>query len=220
MRTVASAIFCFAVALCAFGEVLDNEAIVRMTQAGITPDVIVLKIQQSEVSFDISTDALIALRKAGVDNPIIKVMMLKMSPPVAAGGVGAPVEIRPPQMAIPTPLAESETCFKVELYTLGNNGWAWVPSGVCVTSDALTMDEQTFPFSSLKVQCIDPPSRVSVLGVNGTTDATFRFSDGKESFQLRGQNDAIGKLSETLTSAAPAVPHGKCQGDLRKLLAK
>ena len=57
---------------------------------------------------------------------------------LAACAPSAPVEIRPPQMAVPTPLAENtSTCFNVELYSLGNNGWAWVPSGVCVTSSAL-----------------------------------------------------------------------------------
>ena len=42
-------------------EVLDNASIVRMVSAGLGTDVIVLKIERSQGSFDTSTDGLIAL---------------------------------------------------------------------------------------------------------------------------------------------------------------
>ena len=58
-------------------EVLDNTAIIRMVHAGLSPEIIVLKIDQSEARFDLSTDALVELKTAGVADAVIKAMMLK-----------------------------------------------------------------------------------------------------------------------------------------------
>ena len=179
-------------------EVLDNATVVRMTKAGLSPDVIVRKIHQSDTHFDTSADGLIALKSAGVADSVILAMMQNVpkAAPVAAVAQG---------------------CSSVEYYALGNNGWAWLPATVCVSNDALSLDEQSFRFPDLKVQCIETPTRLSVLGVNATTDSTWRWSDGKESFQVRGKADDIKRLSEALTSAAPSVRHGAC-GELRALL--
>ena len=184
-------------------EVLDNAAIVRLTGAGLSPDVVVLKIDQSEARFDTSTDALIALKKGGVADAVIKAMMLK-SPAVPAPvvAVASPVKVAP------TP---SQTCARLETNVLGN----WVPAGVCVSANDLSLDEQSFAFADLKVQCIEVP-RLPISNGSGTT---WRWSNGVESFAVRGSADDIRHLSDALAAAAPSVRHGNCSdAQLRGLL--
>jgi hypothetical protein len=173
-------------------EVLDNAAVMRLARAGLSSEVILLKIEQSDARFDLSTDALIELKSAGVADAVIKTMMLK-TPHVE-------------RVLNPSGPAESpshiDTCAKLSLYTLGNNGWEWVPSSVCVSATRLSVDEQSFAFAELRGQCIELPL------IPG--DVTWRFSDGKESLQLRGQSEDVRKMSDALAAAAPAVRHGKC----------
>lgn len=194
-------LLCLAIAFTAHAaEVLDNATVVRLTKAGLSPEIITLKIGQSEARFDTSTDGLIALKSAGVADSVIMAMMQKAPAPVVASKPAA-----------------QQGCWPVESYTLGNNGWTWLPATVCISSDAFSLDEQSFRFADLKVQCIETPTRLSVLGVNAATDSTWRWSDGKESFQVRGKAEDIKRLSDALVSAAPSVRHGNC-GELRALL--
>jgi len=52
-------------------EMLTNAKIIEMAKAGLSPDVIVYKIKSSVDRFDISSDALIELKKAGVDDSVV-----------------------------------------------------------------------------------------------------------------------------------------------------
>src|ERR1700724_3513815 len=54
---------------------LTNEDIVSMVQAGLPQDVVVEKIKTSKTAFDTSTEALVALKKAGVAGDIIRIMV-------------------------------------------------------------------------------------------------------------------------------------------------
>jgi hypothetical protein len=54
---------------------LTNDDIVTMVQAGLPQDVIVEKIKTSKTAFDTSTEALVALKKAGVGGDIIRIMV-------------------------------------------------------------------------------------------------------------------------------------------------
>jgi hypothetical protein len=80
-----STVLVFVVVACAFlggsaagtaaQKPLTNDDIVTMVQAGLPQDVIVEKIKTSKTAFDTSTDALVALKKAGVGGDIIRVMV-------------------------------------------------------------------------------------------------------------------------------------------------
>lgn len=59
------------------GESLSNAQIVEMTKVGLSKEIILLKIRQSNSVLDVSTDALIELRKANVDNEIIALLLEK-----------------------------------------------------------------------------------------------------------------------------------------------
>jgi len=55
--------------------VLTNADVVKLAAAGLPDSVILAKINSSSCSFDLSTDALVALKQAGVRDPIIEAMM-------------------------------------------------------------------------------------------------------------------------------------------------
>jgi len=54
---------------------LTNADVVKLTAAGLPDSVILTKINGSSCNFDLSTDALVALKQAGVRDPIIEAMM-------------------------------------------------------------------------------------------------------------------------------------------------
>ena len=84
---------CTVVAVCASGaeEALTNGDIVRLTQAGFGPAVLVAKIESSETAFDTSVDALLALAEDGVPEEVVAAMVQaamtrpRPAPPATAG---------------------------------------------------------------------------------------------------------------------------------------
>ena len=65
-----------AVAAPAAQKPLSNDDIVSMVQAGLPADVVIEKIRSSKTNaFDTSTEALVALKKAGVSGDIIRIMV-------------------------------------------------------------------------------------------------------------------------------------------------
>lgn len=70
------------------GEGLSNEDIVAMFSADLGASTIIAKVRQAErVDFDVSTEALIKLRKAGVPQDVITAMLDRVSPPASSGNV-------------------------------------------------------------------------------------------------------------------------------------
>jgi hypothetical protein len=75
------AAFCFSV----FGqnETLTNKEVILMTRAGLSEDLIIRKVNESNGDFDTTAQALIELKKAGVSDVVIALMMEKKSAPDA-----------------------------------------------------------------------------------------------------------------------------------------
>lgn len=61
-------------------NVLVNNSIIEFQKIGLSDDIIISKISSSETKFDLSTDGLISLKKAGIGNDVIKAMMDKTNP--------------------------------------------------------------------------------------------------------------------------------------------
>ena len=57
------------------GEVLTNEAVVSMVKAGLSEDLIIMKIASAPNTFDLSTNNLLSLKQQGVSDAILKAMM-------------------------------------------------------------------------------------------------------------------------------------------------
>jgi len=66
-------------------EVLTNENVTAMAKAGLSASIIIAKIRSSRTDFDVSADALIALKSGGVDEDVIAVMIDSSKAPPAPG---------------------------------------------------------------------------------------------------------------------------------------
>lgn len=86
---VSLVLFCFAVA--AQTETLSNADIISMTESGLSRELIARKIKDSKGAYDTSVAALIALKKAGVADEILQLMMnAKTESPAPAIKIEAP----------------------------------------------------------------------------------------------------------------------------------
>lgn len=64
---------------------MTNEEVIALSKAGLAPSVIIGKIRTSKTQFDLSTDALIKLKSAGVSDDVVAAMLeAKSGRPVAA----------------------------------------------------------------------------------------------------------------------------------------
>jgi hypothetical protein len=180
-------------------EVLDNAAVIRLVAAGLSADVVVLKIERSGGAFDTSTDGLIALKNAHVPDGVIRAMLLKENVvPVPAGGRRS---------------SGDEVCANVSLYAAGNDGWGWQPASVCVGVNSLSVDEQQVAFADIGVHC----TLKALFG----SEPEWWFSDAKETFKFRGKSEDLDRLAAALTRARSDIQRGGC-GDraIAKLLRR
>jgi hypothetical protein len=68
-------------------ELLTNDTVISLVRAGLGPEAIQAKIAESRGSFDTSTNALIALKQAGVPDGVIAAMLKRSSSAVAPNAV-------------------------------------------------------------------------------------------------------------------------------------
>lgn len=73
------------------GETMTNSEIVSLVKAGLSNPIIINKIRTSKTDFNLSTDALILLKQAGVSDDIVAAMF------EAKNGKTAPATVNPPQ---------------------------------------------------------------------------------------------------------------------------
>lgn len=72
-------------------EVLSNVQVVEMTRAGLASSVIIKKVRDSEGRFDTSVTSLVELKKAGVGDDVINVLLeSKPAPPSETGSISNP----------------------------------------------------------------------------------------------------------------------------------
>ena len=64
-------------------EVLTNDSVIQMVKAGLPEAVVIAKIKSTSSKFDLKTDSLVSLKKAGVSDKVLEAM-------VAAGSGSAP----------------------------------------------------------------------------------------------------------------------------------
>lgn len=83
MKHLISIIFLSLIFVChAFAqtETLTNEDVILMTQAGLGKDLIVQKVKDSDGNYNLSAKNLIELKKAGVADEVLKIMLEKPKP--------------------------------------------------------------------------------------------------------------------------------------------
>ena len=68
---------------------LTVDGVISLVGAGISDDLIIAKIQKSGQTFDLSTDDMVRLKKAGASDTVMKAMMSGTPAPAAASAVPA-----------------------------------------------------------------------------------------------------------------------------------
>ena len=102
MRVVVTLILVAAVSLSLPGatsiaqEVLTNDSVIQMVKAGLPEAVVIGKIKSTATKFDLKTDSLVGLKKAGVSDKVLEAM-------VAAGSGAAPSTAAAATPATPAP---------------------------------------------------------------------------------------------------------------------
>lgn len=87
-------------------RLLTNDDVIKMVNAGLPEGTIVSAIQASPTNFDISVDALISLKNAGVSQPVMDAMIAAAGnkrtagAPVSGGVPGAPAAVLPSQLRV------------------------------------------------------------------------------------------------------------------------
>jgi hypothetical protein len=83
-------------------EVVTNETVIQMVRAGLSEGVILAKIRSSQTKFDTRTDALIAMKQAGVSENVMAAILgggappaRAAAPPAASAPAGAVVVVPP-----------------------------------------------------------------------------------------------------------------------------
>ncbi|MEO7674524.1 MAG: hypothetical protein ABIU09_10675 [Pyrinomonadaceae bacterium] len=94
---LAAAMFAISAATVNAQEAMTNAEVISLAKAGLNPSLIVGKIRTSKTNFDMSTDSLIALKKAGVSDEIVGAMLeaksgrsISAAAPVNSTGAASP----------------------------------------------------------------------------------------------------------------------------------
>jgi hypothetical protein len=77
-------------------EVLTNDSVIQMVKAGLPETVVIAKIKSTATKFDLKTDSLVNLKKAGVSDKVLEAMMSTGSGSPTASAMPAP----PPAPAV------------------------------------------------------------------------------------------------------------------------
>jgi hypothetical protein len=167
--------------VCAAQQPLDNDAIVRMSKAGLSDTLIVTAIHTQPTRFDTSTDGMIALKAAGVSDAVVAAMVIKQAPAAAppaapATGVSATSPAAGGAGAVPDdPNAPHEP--GVYIYSTKAQGAKMTP----VDFSAYTLKKMTVGFFASYI-----PMAVNVRGGHSDTvtqdlDAVFYLYFGTAS---------------------------------------
>jgi hypothetical protein len=92
------------------GDDLGNADIIKMTAVGLDDAIILAKIRSSKCKFDISTDALIELKRSGVSAPVLKAMVgaVTVISPLKTPAAKSNAPASPLPSRVPTPLTPAD----------------------------------------------------------------------------------------------------------------
>jgi hypothetical protein len=95
-KSLLAVLFLGIASLLAAQQTLNNDGVIKMVKAGLSEDVIVAAVTSSPATFETTTEALVALKTAGVGDKIVAAIVSKASAPAApaaASGSSLPKEI-------------------------------------------------------------------------------------------------------------------------------
>ncbi len=71
-------------------EVLTNDSVIQMVKAGLPEAVVIAKIKSTATKFDLKTDSLVSLKKAGISDKVLEAMVAAGSGSATTGAMPAP----------------------------------------------------------------------------------------------------------------------------------
>lgn len=78
--------FCLTTAIFGQEEILTNDEVISLSKAGLSNAIIVDKIRSSKTNFDLTTDGLIRLKRAGITDDVVAAMLSAKSGTSSSGG--------------------------------------------------------------------------------------------------------------------------------------
>lgn len=189
-------------------ETLTNNDVIALHQAGLSADVIVQKITASTCRFTTDTDALIALKAAGVPDAIVTAMLRSTTPAPSAEAPPAPPS-KPVEPVKPATFMVYQHLCTVQLSVQA--------VGITMTPvDGCRGNSETYAWESLSGVCITAWDEHPGKPRGGRTPSLgsrkgslyLRFKDGgtsqyttRSSIAVRHVRDHIAKYKPALTEA-------------------
>ncbi|HEX7652988.1 MAG TPA: DUF6600 domain-containing protein [Verrucomicrobiae bacterium] len=122
--------------------------VVKLSQAGISEDIILSQIRNNQASYNLSADQIIALKDDGVSARVINALIGGTSPTVPTSAPPAPAA--PPPPAAPAPVSGEPSASAADTYQTqlaGAGAWVEVPGlGQCWQPTVATVDLSWRPY--------------------------------------------------------------------------
>ena len=118
-------------AVCTAQQPLDNDAIARMSKAGLSDNLIVTAIHTQPGKYDTSTDGILALKAAGVSDAVVAAIVTKdvaPAPATPSTASVAPSATASPAADADNPEAPHETGFYIYSPKAQGDKMIWVDS--------------------------------------------------------------------------------------------
>ena len=133
-------------ATAAFGqtETLDNASVIALSRSGLSLDLVLKKISTSRPAFDVSSAALVELKKAGVEDAVIAFMMDRAETALPAQTHATPASLPPamsPGYSDSAALAEIKPTPKLPAKTITFEKSSLQPSLQAVEKELLKRDD-------------------------------------------------------------------------------
>lgn len=162
-------------------ETMTNDEVISLAKAGLNPTLIVGKIRTSKTNFDLSTDSLIALKKAGVSDEIVGAMLeaksgksISASAPVNSTGAASPGPLGDPN----DPMAKHN--YGIFLYEEKDGGRKMTPLKANVSAQNRTggmfTSSLTYGIGKVKTKT-NLPGRSADLQLQSTAPVFYFYLD-------------------------------------------
>lgn len=178
---LAAALAVATISMPAAAETLDNAKVTELLKVGLGDEAVIAKIKSSEAKYDTSTDALIALKTAGVSSPVIAAMIEASSKQTTAASVALSSDSPDPKVPHPT-----------GIYLLAD----WLPEPKMQSIDVTTTSQTktggffgyalTGGLASMSFKTIVPRSSARVVSAKNRPTFYFYFDQAQS-----GGNSAV-----------------------------
>jgi hypothetical protein len=115
-------------------EILTNDSVIKLLKAGIDEDLIISKIRDSQHSFDLSVQGMVALKEGGVSDRLMHFLMDTTKPPEAKAVPEAPAALKVAPKTVEVPASRIDPILPTEIgvYVKNDRQWTEIKSEVVI----------------------------------------------------------------------------------------